>query len=244
MTQQLMLNPTERNVIAFDLEIAAIPEPGAQISPTDHLGISVAAGVTNEGKVVIWHGAEAGHPTPRMTADEVSKMMTDLAAYDQIVTWNGAAFDFHVLGVEAEDLDAARLLARGPKHVDLMMLFSAIRRHRLGLQAAAAACKSHKGGGGITSGADAPALWASGAFEEAFLYVTQDSRATLDVYAYLAAQGGFDWTSAKGYPMKFRLPPSLMNPHTWTVENLLSKAWSTPERWITNPVEKADFTAW
>jgi hypothetical protein len=25
------------NVIAFDLEIAAIPEPGALISPTDHL---------------------------------------------------------------------------------------------------------------------------------------------------------------------------------------------------------------
>ena len=127
------------NVIAFDLEIAAIPELGAKISPVDHLGISVAAGVTNEGKVIIWHGAEAGQPTPRMTAAEVRQMMTDLAAYDQVVTWNGAAFDFHVLGVEAEDLDAARLLARGPKHVDLMMLFSAIRRHRLGLKAAAAA---------------------------------------------------------------------------------------------------------
>ena len=232
------------NVIAFDLEIAAIPEPGAQISPNDRLGISVAAGVTNEGKAIIWHGAEAGQPTPRMTAAEVYQMMTDLAAYDQIVTWNGALFDFHVLGVEAEDLDAARLLARGPKHVDLMMLFSAIRRHRLGLKAAAAACRSHKGGGGITSGADAPALWASGAFEQAFEYVTQDSRATMDVYQHLATHGGFDWVSARGSRMIFRLPLSLMNPPTWTVENLLSKAWSTPERWITTPVEKADFTTW
>ena len=232
------------NVIAFDLEIAAIPEPGAQISPNDHLGISVAAGVTNDGKVVIWHGAEAGQPTPRMTAAEVRQMMTDLAAYDQAVTWNGAIFDFHVLGVEAEDLDAARLLARGPKHVDLMMLFSAVRRHRLGLKAAAAACRSHKGGGGITSGADAPALWASGSFEQAIEYVTQDSRATMDVYAYLATQGGFDWTSARGYPMRFCMPLSLMDPRTWTVENMLGKPWSTPARWITTPVEKTDFTAW
>ena len=232
------------NVIAFDLEIAAIPEPGAQISPNDRLGISVAAGVTNDGKVVIWHGAEAGQPTPRMTAAEVYQMMTDLAAYDQIVTWNGALFDFHVLGVEAEDLDAARLLARGPKHVDLMMLFSAIRRHRLGLKAAAAACRSHKGGGGITSGADAPALWASGEFENAMLYVEQDSRATLDVYEYLRTQHGFDWTSARGYPMKFRLPLSLTNPPNWTVENLLSTKWMPAEHWITTPVEKADFTTW
>lgn len=232
------------NVIAFDLEIAAIPEPGALISPTDHLGISVAAGVTNEGKVVIWHGAKDGHPSPRMAPAEVRQMMSDIAAYDQVVTWNGAVFDFHVLGIEAEDLDAARLLARGPKHVDLMMLFSAIRRHRLGLKAAAAACKSHKGGGGITSGADAPALWASGEFENAMLYVEQDSRATLDVYQHLADNGGFDWTSARGYPMKFRLPLSLMNPPTWTVENLLAAKWLAAENWITTPVEKADFTSW
>ena len=234
----------DMNLIAFDLEIADIPEPGAQISPVDRLGISVAAGVTNEGKVIIWHGADNGQPTPRMTAAEARQMMTDLAAYDQIVTWNGAAFDFHVLGIEAEDLDAARVLARGQKHVDLMMLFSAIRRHRLGLKAAAAGCQSHKGGGGITSGVDAPGRWANGEFENAIEYVTQDSQATMDVYQHLATHGGFDWVSARGSRMIFRLPPSLMNPHTWTVENLLSKAWSTPERWITNPVEKADFTAW
>ena len=164
------------NVIAFDLEIAAIPEPGAQISPNDRLGISVAAGVTNEGKAIIWHGAEAGQPTPRMTAAEVYQMMTDLAAYDQIVTWNGALFDFHVLGVEAEDLDAARLLARGPKQVDLMMLFSAIRRHCLGLKAAAAACRSHKGGGRNPRAAAAPTHGGSGAFQPGNEIVTRDRR--------------------------------------------------------------------
>ena len=83
-----------------------------------------------------------------------------------------------------------------------------------------------------------------GAFEQAIEYVTQDSRATMDVSQHLATHGGFDWVSARGSRMIFRLPPSLMNPHTWTVENLLSKAWSTAERWITTPVEKADFTTW
>lgn len=231
-------------IIAFDLEIAVVPEIGVDISPNDHLGISVAAGVTQNGPI-IWHGVDAdGNPTPRMTIDEVRNMVADLETFDYIITWNGAAFDFHVLGVETERLDACRALARGPNHIDLMMLFGAIRRHRLSLKAAAEACGSHKGAGVIVSGKDAPSLWAEGKYLEATEYVVQDAKATWAVFKYLEVNGGFTWRSSKGIPTRFGLPPAFRAPVKWTVAHLLGEMWNVPEYWITRPVQKEDFTAW
>lgn len=226
------------SAIAFDLEIAWLPEPGQQPDPEDGLGISVAAGVTNTGVVHVWHGASFAS---RMSAAEVREMILDLSTYEKIITWNGAAFDFYVLGVEADDLNMARQLARGSQHIDLMMLFCATRRHRLGLKTAAAACGSHKGGGGIESGIDAPALWAQGECSRAIEYVTQDAQATWDVYRWMLDRGGFTWVSKKGYPMPYR-------PHLpidkWSVSALLEEPWITQERWITAPVVKDDFVRW
>lgn len=229
------------STIAFDLEIAWLPEPGQQPDPEDGLGISVAAGVTDTGVIHVWHGKDDHLPTPRMSALEVREMILDLSTYEKIITWNGAAFDFYVLGVEADDLNMARQLARGPQHIDLMMLFCATRRHRLGLKTAAAACGSHKGGGGIESGIDAPALWDQGEYSRAIEYVTQDAQATWDVYRWMLDHGGFTWLSKKGYPMSYRAHLPI---DKWSVAALLEEPWMTPERWITDPVTKESFTAW
>lgn len=230
------------STIAYDLEIAWLPEPGVQPDPGDGLGISVAAGVTDTGMTHVWYGGSGAVPAPpRMSPKEVRSMMIDLSQYDKIITWNGAAFDFYVLGVEADDLAFARQLARSDKHIDLMMLFCATRRHRLGLKAAAAACGSHKGGGGIESGIDAPALWAQGKYQQAMEYVTQDAQATMDVYQHMLKYNGFNWMSARGYPQRYltHIPSD-----RWSVVSLLEDPWPIPERWITKPVEKAEFTAW
>lgn len=229
------------SAIAFDLEIAVIPESGASISPSDRLGISVAAGITDVGHVVIWNGQDENGPTPTMTAPEVRLMLSDLSAYDKVVTWNGAQFDFWVLGVEAGDMESARNLARGDKHIDLMMLFCATRRHRLALKQAAAACGSHKGGGGIESGIDAPALWAQGEFTRAIEYVTQDAQATMDVYQYMLSHRGFEWVSKKGRLMRYT---TRFLPDCWSVKSLLEADWPPPDGWITDPVVKDGFTRW
>lgn len=229
------------SAIAFDLEIAVIPESGASISPSDRLGISVAAGITDVGHVVIWNGQDESGPTPAMNATEVRSMLADLSAYDKIVTWNGAQFDFWVLGVEADDMESARNLARGDKHIDLMMLFCATRRHRLALKQAAAACGSHKGGGGIESGIDAPALWAQGKYTSAIEYVTQDAQATMDVYQYMLSHRGFEWVSKKGRLMRYT---TRFLPDCWSVKSLLEADWPPPDGWITDPVVKDGFTRW
>lgn len=230
------------SAIAFDIEIAAIPEKGVLLDPFSKLGISVAAGVDEVGMAQVWYGmTEDGFAAPRMSEREVLRMLDDLARYDTIITWNGAVFDFLVAGVEAGDLDMARSLARGTQHIDLMMLFCAGRRHRLGLKAAAAACGSHKGGGGIESGLDAPALWAAGEYDRAVEYVLQDARATMDVYRHLSQYGGFRWRSSKGYLNTYtvQFPRS-----QWSVAGLLGAEWTPAEYWITSPVVKDDFMRW
>lgn len=244
------------NVVAFDLEIAEVVTNWQDLDPIRGLGISCAA-LCWGGEPVVWHGGSPPYTlkywkkvtppvTPRLSQEEARELLDELQSEPDrvIVTWNGLSFDLHVLGVEAGDIESAARLAISDQHIDLMLLFASVRRHRLSLKAAALACNSHKGAGGIDSGEDAPKLWAAGQYQQALEYVAQDARATLDVFRHLVQHGGFTWTSRRGYEQTFALPEDLRDPESWTVRNILRRRWDEPKDWITDPTTPQDFTAW
>jgi len=243
------------NPVAFDLEIAEVITRWQDLDPARGLGITCAA-LCWGGEPTVWHGGSPPYTfkhwkriqppvTSRMSREEARGLLDELQSSQYvIITWNGLAFDFHVLGVEAGDIQGAARLALSDRHIDLLLLFASIRRHRLGLKAAALACNSHKGAGGIKSGEDAPKLWAAGQYQRALEYVAQDARATLGVFNHLMQHGGFTWISRRGFEQTFALPEDLRDPQSWTVHNILRRRWNDPEDWITDPAEPGGFTRW
>lgn len=157
-----------------------------------------------------------------------------------IVTWHGAAYDFPCLALHAGMYEEMQIVAL--ESIDLHVLFMAVKRHRLGLKAAAEAVGSYKGGGanGVSDGAEALTVWPD-RWTDVLAYCAQDVKATLDVYQHLVKYGGFAWTSKKGKLMQFVLPPSLRDPSTWTVRNLLTQyPWTPADKWITEPASPDD----
>ena len=243
--------------LAFDLEIAKIlPGDGIINWRTQRpLGITCAATCDNEGNTRVWYGGQAeGSYAPEMSASESRALLDYLWACQigkltggvigdtcSVVTWNGASFDFDILGEAAEDpWTAARLAAN---HVDLMVAFTCVKGFRMSLKAAATACDTHKGAAGIESGIDAPVLWANGEYERALAYVIQDARATAEVMAYVLAHRGYTWVSKRGYDQTWHLPSGVSDITELTVEKCLN--WPKPNTsWMSSPPDRGEFLAW
>jgi hypothetical protein len=168
----------------------------------------------------------------------VDEMVNAAQANIPVVTWHGAAYDLQCLAFHTERWADMRIVALD--HIDLHLLFMAVKRHRLGLKTAAAAVGSHKGGGVIEDGAEAAANWPEN-WQAALAYCQQDVRATLDIYEHLAQYGGFNWISSKGRVQTFKLPAALRDPRTWTVRYLLTEyVWPKAPKWITAPASPDD----
>jgi len=235
----------------FDLEIAKT-DTGDTLSPKDRLGIACAALVGSDDEVLLFYGRKlptAGPYGPKLSMNGARALLSTLegiaARGELIVGWNSLAFDLYVLGVEAEDITRAAKLAMSTSHVDLMVLFASVRRHRLGLSAAAQGCGTFKGGGGIENGALAPSLWFSGHVQDVLSYQIQDSVATVTVFKHLLNTGGFQWASKSGKLLDFKLPDVIKHdPIQWSVGSLYSRKWAPAEGWISTPSNPEDFTAW
>jgi hypothetical protein len=230
----------ERKYLAFDIEIAAeIPEGATDWKEYRPLGITCAATLPGDGDPSLWFGIEE-HPNlaPRMTREEVC----DLVRYLQsavakgytILTWNGLSFDFDVIAEESGmHAECAELALH---HVDMMFHVFCLRGHYLGLD------KVAKGLGlpGKTAGMDgakAPQMWADGKFAEVLEYVAQDVRTTLDVALKVEEIGLVEWTSQKGRRNFIDIAQWL------TVTE--AQALPLPDTsWMTNPVDRGQFTAW
>lgn len=232
--------------LAFDLEIARIVADFDRWQQYRPLGIACAATLDEGGQLRLWYGhLPDGRPAPRMTEALAHELLVHLdeqqASGRPIVTWNGAAFDFDVLGEEAGDPHLAARIAR--THVDLMVAFACVQGYRLSLKKAALACGSFKGAGGVENGADAPVLWAAGEYERTLAYLEQDVRATAAVAEYLLAHCGFTWVTAKGTRATFRLPAKVRGLQDMTVEQALS--WTKPAgRDYAAKVNRSEFLAW
>ncbi|MBN1642509.1 MAG: ribonuclease H-like domain-containing protein [Anaerolineae bacterium] len=113
---------------------------------------------------------------------------------DAIVTWNGAGFDFPVLA-RASGMEAA-CAALAWDHVDMMFWLHCLKGFSVGLERAARAVGTGKLPG--VSGADAPRLWAEGAYERVMAYLEQDVRALQAVYEEAMRARRLRWQTARG----------------------------------------------
>lgn len=231
---------TPKGYLAFDLEIASVlPEGTRDLLSHRPLGISCAATADDTGATSIYEGR------PKMTQSQAIELLSDLSFCQHedtpIVTWNGAAFDLLVLGEEANDMKAAAKLAKN--HVDLMVVFLAVKGYRMGLKTAAMACGSIKGTAEMESGAAAPEMWAAGQYDTVLAYVEQDAVATAEILEYLLNNRGFSWISKKGYTNLFKLPGHVKTIYDLTVEKVLT--WREPDTsWMSDPPKRSDILAW
>jgi len=225
--------------LAFDLEIAKeIPEGETDWKKHRPLGITCAATLTESGHPQLWHGGVIGKPAPQMTKSD----LCDMVGYLQyrvsrgylILTWNGLSFDFDVLaeesGLHAECAELAL------NHIDMMYHIFCLRGHYLGLDKVAKGLGLSGKTDGMT-GAKAPQMWANGQYGEVLAYVAQDVRTTLEVALEVERLGMVQWTSASG-----RL--NMVEIDQWLTVADAQRLPLPDTSWMTNPVDRSQFTAW
>jgi hypothetical protein len=223
--------------LAFDLEIASVLADFINWRAYRPVGICCAAAIDETGEHRLWFGRKTdGTPAPRMLRHEAADLLAFLAGHQRagrmVVTWNGANFDFDVLGEESANPPISMQLAR--EHVDLMVVFGCVRGHQLSLGKAARACGSWKGAGGIATGDEPPVLWANGEYDRVLSYVTQDAKATASIARTMIERRGFTWTTVGGSQARFELPPYAQSLDDMTVEKALNwpppaYSWSGPQ---------------
>jgi len=232
--------------VAFDLEVASVLTDFVNWRRYRPIGICCAATIEETGARRLWFGRRPdGSPSPRMQPREAAELLAFLIAQQRrgrmVVSWNGANFDFDVLGEEAANRHDAIQLAR--EHVDLMVVFGCVRGHQLGLGKAARACGSWKGAAGIAAGDEPPLLWANGEHDRVLSYVTQDAAATVAIARTMIECRGFAWTTAGGSQARFELPALVQSLGDMSVEKALN--WPQPAYSWTGPqFDRAACLAW
>lgn len=190
---------------AFDLEVAkGFPDHAPWIESAP-LGITCAAiAYSDRDEPRFIHGA------PQLTRDECAALVRELERLAQdgytLVTWNGTAFDWHVLALES-DLPA-ECAALALAHCDLMVIVTFRRGHFLGLQkaldGAGLAGKRHEvtlaDGTRLTemNGKLAPQLWAQGEYDAVLSYLREDVVQLIELVKVIRATRALAWVSQSG----------------------------------------------
>jgi len=158
--------PPSSYLLAFDLEIAKIiPDGTEDWSQYRPYGISVAATLTDDGGLRLWHGGPGpdGNPWPQMSSMQaqvfVRYLLRMVGQGYTIVTWNGLGFDFDVLAEESGLYEECKALALG--HIDPMFHLFCEKGFPLSLNKAAHGMGLQGKTEGM-NGALAPVLWAEG----------------------------------------------------------------------------------
>lgn len=196
---------------SFDLEIATDLSDDKSI---DHwqdyapLGISCAA-LKMEGidDVIFWEGK------PRMSKAACIDLMKNLRSimnkYD-LITWNGASFDFRVLAFESDFIPECGYLALNS--IDMMLEVVFRKGHYLALDTALSGMgigsKLHEVrlNSGVLindmSGAMAPLMWAAGEYDAVLEYLRYDVIRPLELAQKILDVGYLKWKSKKGFPQQ------------------------------------------
>lgn len=232
-------------IAAFDLETAKVLSQGVtDLKQHAPLGISCAAiALSDSEEVEVWAGS------PQLCADECGTIVVRLqelvAAGYTIVTWNGASFDFWVLGQESDMVEACGELAL--THVDLMVIVTFSKGYYLGLDKALAGARL---GGKVTrvtlkdgtvlsemSGSQAPRLWATGDQDAVIEYLKGDVTQLLALASVVERTGKIAWLSNRGRPQSVRVEKLL------TVEECF-RIPQPDTSWMSNPPLRSDFVDW
>ena len=238
------MTETDLKYVAFDLETATLAD-----NETYALGITCAAAVTSDGTQYTWHGAldpATSMYAMRMTLFEIQTLLEDLIALQvqgfQVITWNGAAFDFRVMAEELAGhpahVAAAQRLALS--HVDPAFSMFAYRGFMCGLNAAAE-------GLGVTGklagmcGAEAVTAWQESRVQQDLVlrYVLEDCAALGRVYEAAARTEGIRWITKAGRASYW--------PCSQIATMTVAEALNVPQpdtSWMSTPRTRADLVGW
>ena len=232
---------TERQFIAFDIEIARVfPEGVSDWKAFRPFGITCAATLTSGGESTIWHGRTpqneiADQMTPQETVELVKYLEQAAASGLTILTWNGLGFDFDVLSEESKQVKSCRALALD--HVDMMFHIFCIKGFPLALDKAAKGMGLAGKTPGMT-GEMAPRHWEEGRRQEVLDYVAQDVRTTLDLCRAVEENRELQWSSKRG--KRQYLPFS----KGWLTVREAQELPEPDTSWMKTPWDRSKFTGW
>lgn len=230
------------NVVSFDIETTV--EAGANLR---EMPISCAARCTDGSETVAVHGPlnEAqDRYAEALTREEASRLVDRLLAYVEegstVVTWNGAAFDFPILGYQSDRLEDCRTLALGS--VDVAFLMLCAKGFMAGLEAVA----KGMGLGGKAEpegGVMAPILWKRDlkSQQRVLRYVARDALLTCQIYMAILAEGFLRWVTASGKRTVWEPPQA--SGRLLTVKEALELPLPDTS-WMKNPRTRASAVAW
>lgn len=210
------------------------------------LGISVAATTGIHGRPSAWYGKEgSSKPLSKMTKHDCGALVNYLLdcheSGDQIITWNGLRFDFHVLAEESGMYAECAELARN--HVDLMFIIFCMKGFYAKLDNCAKVMLGEQKTEGV-NGAFAPELWARGEYETVIEYVCQDVALTAKLAQYVALTAMIEWTSSSSGKLHgINIRSLIKDGRLPTVMECLE----IPEpdtSWMDNPPKRSDFFEW
>ena len=227
------LEPKKHKFIAFDLET---------FSPEEPYGISVAATCQDGQSPRLWYEsplAECLPLSPRQAGFLVDYLKIAVDREYTLLTWNGLAFDFKVLGEVSGMWDTCGVLALN--HVDMMFQFFCRYGYWIGMNAIAHGLGlPGKDGHEAVSGALAPVAWRESKEKriEVCKYAEADVATLLGIAKEATKQGCFKWLSTRGRQMNKPFSG------TWrTVKECL--AMPPPDvDWIKEPHTRVEMMDW
>ena len=200
--------------IGWDIEIAKdFPEGAGDWIEYAPLGITCGAASDGEPPAHLFasRNYDNSYAPVGMLQYQAAEMVYALEDYVergyQIVTWNGLAFDFHVLAIESGLWGECVELAMN--HVDMMFHVVCQKGFGVGLDAVAKTMGVEGKIEGMT-GALAPQMWRDGEYEKVLEYVAQDARSTVLVANACDRLNQMRWTTRKGNESSMRLPGGWM----------------------------------
>lgn len=233
--------------VAFDLEIYKEVPEGAP--PLDYLPLGIACAsikTTKHPQVQLFFNDDYTWMSRAGCAAILFALETYVRNGFEIVTVNGAGFDFRVLAEETGQHERCARLAAG--HIDFMAICLCQYGWRVGLDTLA------KGAGHAgkldeivlkndiirnIDGMKVPAIWK--ADPEAVLgYQAQDADATLAIATAAKRRGEIRWSSNSGNP--YSLPLGKLK----AIPNLRHcMEWPFPDTsWMDNPPQRSDIISW
>lgn len=229
-----------RRYIAFDLETAkVVPVHVKDLLAHRPLGIACAAAALSDcDEHFTWCGAGTT-PAPQLSRAEARTLVGDLTKRVRegytLLSWNGLSFDLNILAEESGL--RAECAALAMDHVDMMFHAVCALGHFIALQKVADALRIPGKAAGL-SGAEAPAKWAAGCYDEVLGYNVQDARLSLAVARACEERGELAWVTRKGTIGRLPLP------NGWHTVREAQKLPLPDTSWMTDPPTRGGFMSW
>ena len=230
-------------IISYDIELYdELSDKEGVNKSLEALRPSVAAFCTTESDTQFFYD------DPYMSKETGKKLvnkMMDLMKLGYVpFTWNGASFDFPLLGYYTGMIEECGEIALN--HYDAMLYIVFNKGYFLGLDAALIGAGLETKRHSVTlndgseligfSGAQAPEYWRNKEFSAVKYYLDGDVIQPLRLFDVIMLNGGVRWTSKSGKPMFVKQSHTLVKD--------LFKLPVPNTSWMENPKPRKDFVSW